>query len=355
MNPDERKALMDFLVGLGASDEDLREHADALPALASILALRLGRPTLTLADMAARAGVPVEVVTRRWRAAGFPDPGPNIPVASEAEAQLFALLDAAEPLFGRDAVLQLIRVIGSATARIADATVSAFLVNVELPKREGGQVELAVARANSEAVTLLPLLFQGIEVLLRRHILVARRSILAVDRQAGVEVQPLAIGFVDLVGSTALAQQLSTAELGAVLGEFESVVADTATDLGARVVKLIGDEVMYSAPDPVVACRVGLTVAEALRAHPVLPAVRGGIASGAVMLRDGDCFGPVVNLAARAVKLARPGHVVVSADVRAATRGAFACLPLAPARIKGFEGETELFELRGEQLDPSGR
>jgi class 3 adenylate cyclase len=52
------------------------------------------------------------------------------------------------------------------------------------------------------------------------------------------------------------------------------------------------------------------------------------------MLRDGDCFGPVVNLAAR---------------------GAFACVPLAPARIKGFEGETELFELRGEQLDPSGR
>ena len=355
MNPDERKALIDFLMGLGASDEDLREHADALPALASILALRLGRPTLTLADMAVRTGVPVEVVTRLWRAAGFPDPGPNIPVASEAEAQLFALLDAAEPLFGRDAVLQLVRVIGSATARIADATVSAFLVNVELPKHEGEQVQLAVARANSEAVTLLPLLFQGIEVLLRRHILVARRSILAVDRQAGVEVQPLAIGFIDLVGSTALGQQLSTAELGAALGEFESVVADTATDLGARVVKLIGDEVMYSAPDPVVACRVGLTVAEALRAHPVLPAVRGGIASGAVMLRDGDCFGPVVNLAARAVKLASPGHVVVSADVRAATRGAFACVPLPPTHIKGFEGETELFELRGEQLHLSER
>ena len=353
MNPDERKALVDFLVGLGASEEDLREHANALPALASILALRLGRPTLTLSDIAGRAGVPVELLTRRWRAAGFSDPGPSMPVASEAEAQLFALLDAAEPLFGPDAVLQLIRVIGSATARIADATVSAFLVNVELPKHEGEQVELAVAKANAEAASLLPLLFRGIEVLLRRHILVARRSILAVDRQVGVEVQPLAIGFVDLVGSTALAQQLSIAELGAALGEFESIVADTATDLGARVVKLIGDEVMYSAPDPVVACRVGLTVADALRAHPVLPAVRGGIASGTVMLRDGDCFGPVVNLAARAVKLARPGRVVVSADVRAATREVFSCVSLPPAQIKGFEGETELFELQGEQLDSS--
>ena len=204
-----------------------------------------------------------------------------------------------------------------------------------------------MARANAEAATLLPLLFRAIEVILRRHLLAARRSLLSVDRQAGVEVQQLAVGFVDLVGSTALGQQLSTAELGKALGEFESVVADTVTDLGGRVIKLIGDEVMYAAGDAAVACRIALGLGQALRAHRVLPPVRAGIASGAVMLRDGDCFGAVVNLAARAVKLARPGHIVVSGHVRAAVEGAFVCVPLPPARIKGFEGDIQLFELGG--------
>ena len=347
MAADDRQALIAFLVGLGASEEDLAQYAAELPGLASVLALRLGRPTLTLADMAARSGVPVEVVTQRWRAAGFPDPGPGVPVASEVEAEVFTMLDAAEKLFGRDAVLQLTRVMGLATARIADAAVSAFLVNLELPQLGGEQVDLAVAKANAEAVTLLPILFRGIEVLLRRHLLAARRSLVSVDRQAGVEVQQLAVGFVDLVGSTALGQRLSTAALGTALGEFEAIVTDTVTDLGARVVKLIGDEVMYSVADPVVACRVALALTDALRAHPVLPPVRGGIASGAVMLRDGDCFGRIVNLAARAVKLARPGHVVVSSDVRTAVQGSLACAALPPARVKGFDGEIELFELSG--------
>ena len=79
MAADDRQALIEFLVGLGASEEDLAQYAAELPGLASVLALRLGRPTLTLADMAARSGVPVEVVTQRWRAAGFPDPGPGVP------------------------------------------------------------------------------------------------------------------------------------------------------------------------------------------------------------------------------------------------------------------------------------
>ncbi len=339
--------MIDFLVGLGATDEDLASYADELPGLASVLALRLGPPTLTLADMAARAGVPVEVVTQRWRAAGFPDPGPGIAVVSEAEADAFGMLNAADQLFGSDPVLQLTRVIGSATARIADAVVSAFLVNVELPKQlEGEKVNLAVAKANAEATALLPLLFRGVEVMLRRHILAARRSILAVTLDTGFEVQQLAVGFVDLVGSTALGQQLSTAELGTALGEFESRVADTVTDLGGRVIKLIGDEVMYAVADPVAAGRIALALADAFSAHAVLPPVRAGIASGAVMVRDGDCFGPVVNLAARAVKIARPGCVAVSAEMRAALAGAFVCTPLPPARVKGFEPEIELFELR---------
>src|SRR5438045_1716184 len=61
----------------------------------------------------------------------------------------------------------------------------------------------------------------------------------------GYDSQELAVGFVDLVDSTRLAQQLSTAELGDALGEFEARAADTIVTQGGRLVKLIGDEVMY--------------------------------------------------------------------------------------------------------------
>ena len=341
MREDEHQALIDYLVGLGATEEDLALHRGDLRGLSSILALRLGRPVFTLADVATRAGVGVDVVTQRWRAAGFPDPGPDAVVASEAEAELLVGLGQVEQLFGRDAVQQLTRVIGSSTSRIADAVVSTFLVNIPLPEHD----DLGVAKTNTEAFAFLPLLFRGIEVFLRRHILLARRSLLEADRDAGVEIQQLAIGFVDLVSSTALTHRLSTAELSAALGEFESIAADTVTDHGARLVKLIGDEVMYSAADPLVACRIALALADRLRAHRVLPPVRGGVAAGAVMVRDGDCFGPVVNLAARAVKVAEPGRVVVSENVAAAVHDAMPSTPLPPLSLAGFADVVSLFML----------
>ncbi|MGC1814227.1 MAG: hypothetical protein WA696_08840, partial [Solirubrobacterales bacterium] len=87
-----------------------------------------------------------------------------------------------------------------------------------------------------------------------------RRSILD-DPVAGYESQRMCVGFVDLVGSTVLAQRLSTRELGTVLTEFEHVAADTVTSAGGRVVKLIGDEVLYTASDEASACTIALNLA----------------------------------------------------------------------------------------------
>ena len=338
----DHRDLVDYLVGLGASDEDLREYAENLRGLASVLVLRLGRPTLSLSAMAARAGVSGEVMTQRWRAAGFPDPGPDAPVASQAEAEFFATLAHVERLFGRDAVMSMTRVLGSATARIADAAVSTFLLNIPLPPHAS---DLEVAKANTQGLTLLPVLLRGMEVLLRRHILNARRSLLDTDRSAGVEVQQLAVGFVDLVDSTALAQRLSTAELNAALGEFEALAADTITDAGGRLVKLIGDEVMYSAADALVACRIAVRLIDTLRTHPRLPRGRGGVALGAVMVRDGDCFGPIVNLAARAVKHAAPSHVVAAHEVADAVRGVLRVTSLPEMKLAGFDAPVVLYDV----------
>ena len=223
-------------------------------------------------------------------------------------------------MFGEDAVLQLVRVMDSAMARLADAIVSAFLVNVESQVQDQDPVGLGVARASAEAIALLPTVNGALDVLLLQPILAARRTILGGAGDIGYEIQPLCVGFVELVGSTALAQRLSTRELGSVLTEFEYVAADSVTAGGGRVVNLIGDEVLYTACDAKAACTIALNLAATFTDHTVVPTVRAGVAGGDVLLRDGDVFGPAVNLAARAVKIAAADEVVAPRAV-AATAG----------------------------------
>jgi len=334
----EKLELLEYLIELGASQEDLVEHRDGLPGLASVVAMRGGQ-MVTVAEAVERSGLSEEKIRRLNRAAGFADPGPDGRVG-EGFVYLAAGLSAAEDLFGEDAVLQLVRVMGAAMARVADAGVSAFLVNVEPAVRGEDPVDLGLARANAEAGGLVPVLLQGLEVLLRQHLVAARRTILEDAGESGYETQRLAVGFVDLVGSTALAQQLSTRELGGVLTEFENTATDTVTDGGGRVVKLIGDEVLFTAPGEQAGCSIALELTSLFSDHPRVPAVRAGVGAGDVMLRGGDVFGPVVNLAARAVSVAGPSEVVAPPEVAAAA--GFDVEPLGPQALKGFDAGVEL-------------
>ena len=326
--------LLTFLLGLGASVDELVEHRDGLAGLASVLGIR-GGAGLTLVEAVERSGVPEEKLGRITRAAGFPAPGPDDRGFAGGFVDVAAGLVAAEQLFGEDAVLQLVRVMGSAMSRVADAIVSAFLVNVEPAARAEDPVGLAVARANADAVALLPFVTASLDTLLRQHLLAARRTILGDAIGSGYETQRLAVGFVDLVGSTAVAQRLSTRELGAVLTEFENEAADAVTGSGGRVVKLIGDEILFTAPDERAACDIALQLAATFADHPRVPPTRAGVAAGDVLLRDGDVFGPVVNLAARAVKLAEPGEVVAPDDVVAAA--GLDGEPVDVSDLKGFD------------------
>ena len=340
----DRLELLQYLISLGACEEDLLTYRDQLAGLASVLALRGGR-ALTLAEVVERSGAPEEKLRRLNRAAGFPDPGPEDRVFSEQFGDLLGLITAAEAVFGEETVLQLIRVMGSSMARAADAVVSAFLVNVEPAAREAAG--LGIARANADAAALVPGVASALDVLFRQHVVAARRSGLGVDADSGFETQQMSVGFVDLVDSTALAQRLETRELGTALTEFENIAADTVTAHGGRVVKLIGDEVLYTAPTEPTAAAIASQLVEAYRHHRVLPEVRVGLASGEVLLRDGDVFGPVVNLAARAVKAAGPGEIVAPTSYAKAAN--LPAEPIGPTELKGLDEPVVLSRL----IDPA--
>src|SRR5437763_13582271 len=172
-----RIELLEYLVGLGATADDLVAYRDELPGLASVVAIRGGQ-ALTMSEAVKRSGVSEEKLLQIMRAAGFPEPGPGDRVLGEQLAGLVAGMAAAEEVFGEEAVLQLLRVMGSAMARLADAIVSAFLVNVESQVQDQDPVGLGVARASAEAIALLPTVNGALDVLLLQPILAARRTLL---------------------------------------------------------------------------------------------------------------------------------------------------------------------------------
>jgi class 3 adenylate cyclase len=108
------------------------------------------------------------------------------------------------------------------------------------------------------------------------------------------------------------------------------------------VVKLLGDGAMLQLPDPAEAVRCGLEMVEQVQ-EAGLPPARVGIASGPVIFRDGDCYGRVVNLAARVMDRARPRQVLATPEVVAVTPREHARFQdLGPVRLKGIAAPAEL-------------
>jgi class 3 adenylate cyclase len=137
-----------------------------------------------------------------------------------------------------------------------------------------------------------------------------------------------------MVGFTALSSQLDATTLARVVDRFEELAHGIVVEGGGRVVKMIGDEVMFVTEDALAAVMIALDLVDAYADDDLLSDVRVGIATGPVLQREGDFFGTVVNLASRIVNIADAGTVLVSADVRDAVEGALAAPP-EPATATG--------------------
>jgi adenylate cyclase len=351
-NAGDRLALLGFLLEQGASVDEMVEadRNGRLAGLAGDRLVRPGRARLTLGEVATRSGVSPELVARLRRSLGFPDPGPDAAAFSEADVETVRFLGAACDLLGETVGLDLARVLSSHLARIAEAIISAVGMYRDAPLIAAGASELEAAQAAASNVALLPQVSQAMDTVLRHHVEAAnnRRFELAFP-VPGADTVDLAVGFADLVGYTAMAEQLSTAELATAMAAFEGLVFDLITAEGGRLVKLIGDEVMFVANDATEGCAILLRLLDELAADEVLPQMRGGLAAGKVLVRDGDYYGSVVNLASRAVKVARPNTALVTNEVRervAESHDAYHFTSVDAGPLKGLATPVPLFGVR---------
>jgi len=307
--------LRELIESLGVPQEEIeRAEADGTLGLLAMEHMALGdqTPRYTQGEVEERSGLGPEAA-RFWRALGFTDPPPDERVFGDLDIEMLQLVDQflQLKLVDTDVALQMARVIGSSMSRIASAQIDAIETEIDEPAFEDG-TDPAVLRARF----LLPSMPRIFEYTWRRHMQVAARRRLVREAGASTGETIVTVGFADLVGFTALSQQVDGHELAAVVDRFEATAYDIVGSLGGRVVKMIGDEVMFAVDGAGAGIEIALSLAEAYHDDESLSDVRVGLACGPALEREGDLFGPTVNLASRIVSIAYAGSVVVSADVR---------------------------------------
>jgi class 3 adenylate cyclase len=208
----------------------------------------------------------------------------------------------------------LLRVVATALDRVAEAAVALYVQGTEEKMALSGAGPLAFAQETARMTMLASKLGMSMGVLFRHHMRQAiDRQRVSQDGVASRDLARLAIGFVDLVGSTARTEVIDVSELRTIVSQFEARAWEVAASHGGRVVKFIGDEIMVAALDPVSGCRLMLALVEACSVGDMQP--RGGMSYGEVLFRGGDYYGREVNLASRLVDAAIPGEVLVDAGV----------------------------------------
>lgn len=160
--------------------------------------------------------------------------------------------------------------------------------------------------------------------------------------------------FTDIEGSTELWEKHPAAMQGAVEGH-DGVVRSVIESGGGYVFTTAGDS--FAASFPRVGAAVGAAVeiqrrlGEQVWPDPVRLAVRMGVHTGEASEREGDYFGPAVNMAARVMSKAHGGQIVASAVSAGLVAGEFAFRALGKHRVKGVAEPVELTQVLADGLD----
>jgi adenylate cyclase len=348
VDAETERELVAFLEGLGVDPDDIaeaiREEALWEVTTESLLA---NRGDLTADELAERAGLTPSQLRRVLRALGLGEDSYSTEdaVAATAGAEMFRL-------FGDEETgLRLLRVVGSSIRRVAEASVAAYIANVEKPLVDAEATVLAHAQAQASSIDGARRLAQGFPHLFTRHL----RDVISRGRTARLQTGDyttarLAVGFVDLVGFSSLAQELTPAGLWSLLDDFEDKSFETIAEHGGQLVKHIGDEIMFVVLEPRSACEIALSLVDAFREQGSDVTPRGGLATGDLLTREGDYYGVEVNLASRLADIAVPEEILVSADTKRLAEkddvdDAFVFEPAGRRALKGFATPVEVFSL----------
>ena len=296
-------------------------------------------PALSSEAVAEGAGVTLEQARRLWRALGFPDAGEQL-AFTEADLDALATLVGAvdRGAIDFDTAVRLTRAVGQTMARLADWQVATLAARVEQleagDEATGSRIGSALRLADQVGVPFEQLLIYS----WRRHLAAAVARVEALGAaDEDLHTTQVTVGFADLVSFTALSNEMDEDRIGDMVEVFESRCADVVAARHGRVIKTLGDSVLFVSEDPVRGMEIALTILDVIGNDKRLPDVRIGMATGSVVMRLGDVFGPPVNMAARLTGVARRNRVITDpATAELLPRGQFETRALPPRPLRGF-------------------
>ena len=320
-----------------------------------------GERKLRRREVASGAGLSLLSARKLWRALGFPNiDDEDVAFTERDQAALNTIVDLVRAgKLTEEAAISVTRAIGQMTDRMVVWQVEALVE--DMVQNQG--VTDAVAR--KRLVGELPSLVDALEEMLLyswRRQLNAGVQRLAVRAEAGLasseegregdeDDAPLplarAVGFADLVSYTSLSRRMNEKTLAQLVQRFENKCAEIISVGGGRLVKTVGDEVLYIAETPAAGAEISLALCQAFTEDEILPQARVAMVWGRILSRLGDIYGPTVNLAARLTALADPGTVLVDSMTAAALEQdeRFVLLPRQAEDVRGF-GEIHPVELQ---------
>jgi adenylate cyclase len=292
----------------------------------------------TRLQVAEMAGMPPERTQRLWRALGFPDVADDDPAFTDADINALGVLSTLidSGFVGPDTEASIARAVGQSLSRLADWQTDMLADALVRAAGDDDRPTATPEEVVEAAGALLPLLREVQDYVWRRHLAANADRLLATS--GGGDRRELAVGFADLVGYTSRSRGMGGRELGAMVEDFESTAAEVIARHHGRVVKTVGDGVLFTAASAADAVEIGLELPDAWTAEE-RPPLRTGAAYGAVLTRLGDVYSPVVNLASRLTSLARPGTLLVDRELADRLRDVpgYRVRPLRRVSVRGYD------------------
>lgn len=265
--------------------------------------------TMTREEVAAAAGITVEQARPFWRAMGFPDVG-QARIFTASDLAMLQLIDdwVGSGLIDSARAVEIVRGIGQSTSRLADwqaTTMARVLADTVVPDTE------------QDAADVLDRMLPGLEAMLvhswRRHLANLLGRVLGPGSDLGPDGEPalVTVGFADMAGFTRLVRIQTEEELAETVESFEAGASDLVAQHGARLVKTIGDEVMFVAEEAATAVAIATAMHTLRGPRDTELKLRIGLSTGRLVALMGDYYGDTANRASRLTAVARPGVTLI--------------------------------------------
>ncbi|MDH6197499.1 adenylate cyclase [Mycobacterium frederiksbergense] len=350
----QRVELIEWLLGRGITVDQIR-HAATPMLLASRRAVGDDGTYVSTREISEQTRLDIGLLQRLQRAMGLPtveDPDTAVLMRADAEAVGFA--DGFLELgFDPDQIVMITRVLAEGLSRAAEVMRYAALAAVLTP----GATELQTAKASealvAEAAPLIGPMIRDMLFVQLRHAM-ETEAVNASERAEGVPLpgaRLVTIAFADIVGFTRLGEVVPPEDLERLANRLADAAREVAVG-PVRLIKTIGDAVMFVSTDPAALLDAVLQLVATTETDEGFPRLRVGLATGLAVSRAGDWFGSPVNLASRVTGVARAGTVLVAESTRAAIAEAggaedrFGWSYAGARHLKGVKSDVKLFRAR---------